>query len=94
MCGIRPEDVKEPEIRAKYITAIEANTAKAKKFNLQLQLHRLDKRMSDFVDQFLIGMYTQLPLDLNELEKNLHLFGIEGKRKEKILKAVNERPQK
>jgi hypothetical protein len=93
-CGIRPEDVKEREIRAKYIAAIEANTVKAQKLNLQIQLHRLDRRMPDFVDQFLIGMYSQPPLDLTELEKNLRLFNIEGERKEKILKSVNESFQK
>lgn len=87
-CGIRPEDVKETAVRAKYIEAIEANTAKAKKYNLQLQLHRLDKRMTEFIDQFLIGVYGTPPFDFDELERNLDLFGIKDERKNRILEAV------
>ena len=90
MPGIRPEDVKDPAVREKYIAAIKANTIKARKFNLQLQLHRLDKTLPDFVESFLVQMYSMPPLRLDELKNNLRLFSLEDERKERIINSVSQ----
>jgi hypothetical protein len=86
--GIEPDDIKEPEIRAKYMTAIEANKAKAETYNLQIELHRLDKELPDFIEKFFIELYSQPPDERQVLEKNLRLFNIADDRKEKILEVV------
>lgn len=90
MCGIRPEDVKEPEIREKYVAAIDANAERAKAYNKQMLIHRIMKTFPAFVDQFLVGMYSQPPLDISELAGVLNSFGITGARKENILANVKQ----
>jgi len=89
MCGIRPEDVKEPEVRKRYQAAIDANAAKAKKYNYQLLLGRINERLPKFVDQFVIGMYSQKPKNLNELERVLSSLGITDGRRSAILENVD-----
>jgi RNA-splicing ligase RtcB len=88
MCGIRPDDVKEPEIREKYIAALNANVARAKIYNNQMLIHRIMKTFPTFMDQFLGGMYRQPPEDLAELAGVLNSLGIKGARKENIISGV------
>jgi hypothetical protein len=93
--GIRPEDVKELDIRAKYIAAIETNKAKAEKYNSQLELQRLDKKLPGMIDRVLTELYSHPPLNTEELERHFSNFKIQGERKDKIQKAVmNSRAQK
>jgi len=86
--GMRPEDIKEPDVRAKYEKAIEENNKKAKRFNLQVELQRIDKNLLKFVEDFLIQMYSVLPIDITELDKNLSAFGIKGDKAEAIKKVI------
>lgn len=94
MPGIKPENVKEPEIRAKYEEAIEANKQKAFKYNEQVVLHRIDKQLNEFIEKFLINLYSEPPFDIvkiNNLIKSLKIEDLE--RKERILKAITDSKQ-
>jgi hypothetical protein len=88
--GIRPEAVKEPDIRAKYIEAIAVNQAKAEKYNLQVQLQKLDKVLPEFVERVLIEFYSLEPTNMKELEASVRLFGFSSEIKQKILMGVNK----
>ena len=54
LCGIRPDDIKETDVKASYQEALDLNRSKGKKYNLQYKLHKLDSEMPQFVDRFLI----------------------------------------
>lgn len=89
MAGIRSEDVKEPDIRAKYLEAIAANRAKAEKFNLQIQLQKLDKKFSEFVERIFVDFYTIEPRNSDELAANLRLFELNDLTKQRIIDKIN-----
>ena len=88
--GIRPEDIREPDIRAKYIEAISVNKLKAEKYNLQVQLQKLDKILPEFVERVLVEFYRLPPSNAKELEATVSLFGFNPDVKQKILKTANE----
>jgi hypothetical protein len=76
--GITPESIKDPEIRRKYEKAIEINKQKAFKYNEQIILHKINKQFDEFVEKFLIDMYSEPPFNTAELSKFLKSFKIEG----------------
>jgi hypothetical protein len=92
--GSRPEDIKEPDIRAKYEEAIRANAVKIKRRNLQIELQHLDKRLPDFVENFLVQMYSIPPHNLEQLREDIKAFNLQSERAEGILKAVGEEMKK
>jgi hypothetical protein len=92
--GSRPEDIKEPDIRAKYEEAIRANAVKIKRRNLQIELQHLDKRLPDFVENFLVQMYSIPPHNLEQLREDIKAFNLQSERTERILKAVGEEMKK
>jgi hypothetical protein len=87
-CGIRPEEIREPDIRHSYQRAVEQNRVNVRKFNEQRQLHRLIKPFSAFIDQFIIGMYRQSPYEEAELMRVLDRFEIYGDRRAAIMISV------
>lgn len=91
LCGIRPEDIREAEIREEYIALIEVNRQKTRRFNSQLQIHRIMKSFPAFLNQFIIGMYSQEPADFGEMESVMESFAIDNDRKEKIRQTVKKR---
>ena len=92
--GVNPDNIREPEIRAKYKESIKANTLKAKKYNMQVQLKKLDKTLPEFVESFLIQMYSAFPSDLNKLKKDIDTFNLEGNRSERVIKEVIQNQDK
>jgi hypothetical protein len=89
--GIRPEDIKEPDIRAQYEQAIKANQQKATKYNEQIVLHRIDKHVDDFTEKFLINLFSRPPFDPQQIDEILTTLKIDdAERKKKILNAVEE----
>lgn len=88
VCGIRPDDIKEPNLRARYREAIDSNILKAKKYNLQYKLHELDKEMPQFVDRFLVSLYSRPPFDRADLDRSLNALGIAGPRGDRIIAMV------
>ena len=89
VCGTKPEDIRDVAIRDEYITAIERNNAKARRFNAQLQIHRLIPMFPGFIDRFVIGLYTQPPSDRVHLIQALDQLRILDDRRTAIMKAVD-----
>jgi hypothetical protein len=91
MPGIRPDIIKEPDIRAAYLKAIDANRGKAEHFNLQIQLHRLQNTLPDVVEKIFINLYSVGPEDAKGLESNLRLFGFSSNLRGKIRNEIQLR---
>jgi hypothetical protein len=72
--GVRPEDIKEPVVRTMYEDAIAKNKTKADRFNLQVQLQKLDKTFPVFVERVLVEFYSMGPSDAEDLRRKLDLF--------------------
>lgn len=89
--GIRPEDIKEPDIRVRYIEAIAANKSKAERYNLQVQLQKLDKVLPQFVERVFVEFYSLEPNKIKELEANMRLFGLATETRQRILDSVKQR---
>ena len=90
LCGISPDSIKEPDVRANYISEIEKNRQKASQFNMQLEIHRIMSRFDNFVDRFLIGMYSQPPYDSAGLVRSMDRLDILGDRRTVITSAVSK----
>ena len=90
LCGIAAEQIKQPEIRAKYVENVEANIAKGRKYNQQHKLRQMDKELAPFVDRFLVSAFGRPPFDNEALERSLAVLGIEGARKDAIVARVLE----
>ena len=88
--GTNPKDIKEPEIRIKYEELIKVNSLKAKKYNLQTQLQKLDKTLPNFIEDFLIQMYSVSSYDVNKLKKDIAPFNFGKEESEKIINEINK----
>ncbi len=86
--GVAPESVKDPEQRAQYEAAIEANRRKAQRYRTQLKLRRLKDRFLPQVEKQLIAVYSQLPHDLEELEGLIEKSAPDADARHRILSAV------
>ncbi len=88
LCGIRPEDVKESDLRERYREALELNKIKGEKYNLQYKIHQIDSEMPRFIDKFLISLYSKPPFANSELVNNLTELKITGPRRDAIIRSV------
>ena len=88
MPGINPSDIRDPVVKGKYIDAIEVNKEKAIKYNLQLQLQKLDQILPSFIEKFIIDLYSQSPFKESELEQIFADFKIENEKKSQILRSI------
>jgi hypothetical protein len=91
MPGIKPQDIKEPEIRAKYLRAIAENKAKAERFNLQVQLHRMTKTLPEFIEKMLINLYGLDPIDQVEIEMKLRMFDLDYAAKSRVMTSISSK---
>lgn len=88
MPGISPNNIKEPEIRAKYEEAIKINRLKQEKCSFQNQLQKLDKTLPTFVENFLIQMYSVFPANMESLDKNLESFELGKDASDRIINRI------
>lgn len=69
--GVAPARIKDPDARARYEAAIEANQEKARYYAAQTDLRRLDERMTSRIEAFIKRAYTDSPEDQTELRTAL-----------------------
>jgi hypothetical protein len=90
-CGIAPEGIRDPELRAKYSAAIAANTAKAKKFNQQYKLRAIGERFTAHAEQYLVRVYSKPPYNLEELKVYLNERLANRDLRERIVNEVKKK---
>jgi hypothetical protein len=65
--GVEPERIDDPAARAQYQAAIAANDAKIEHYRLQVELRRLDERITPRAETFVREAYSSDPRDQAEL---------------------------
>jgi len=88
--GVSPEAIRDPDARAKYEAAIEANRKKAEEYNKQDKLRSLGKRFLPLAERTLVQAYRTPPRRNEELRKHLRAFLPDGDVEARILSAVQE----
>ena len=87
--GIDPNDIKEPEVRAQYESALKQNAEKAAHGLFQTRLHNIDQSANIFAESFLRHNYTASKEDQSELENLMKQAKLSPARIQK-LKALFE----
>src|SRR3989442_10762783 len=86
--GIAPEAIKDPQLRARYEAAIQANKQKIERFNRQHLLHKLEEEFTKNLRTFLVGAYSKPPFDLAELMYYLNTNITDDQLRQGILNEV------
>jgi hypothetical protein len=86
--GADPALIADPKARAEYKKAIAANRAKANRFRLQINLHRLNERIPPRVEAFIRASYTSAPADQRELKTAIDTMITNPRRKADLLKLL------
>ena len=72
--GAAPEAVEDPELRARYIQAIEANRKRTEYYGVQYKLRKLNDRFFKRAESYIIRAYSRRPPAQEELRANLEEF--------------------
>lgn len=83
--GLAPEQVKDPELRAQYQRAIDANNQKAERNRTQAALRRTRDMFSKVMEAYLVRSYSRLPDNVAELEANLKKYSVDASTRTIIL---------
>ncbi len=83
--GVNPQVIKESEIKEKYMASLAANKAKADKLNFQIQIRRMKEQIPSFLEKVLTDFYSLDPKNPKELEKNIRMFKLDQKTRQRIL---------
>jgi hypothetical protein len=88
--GVEPERIDDPAARAQYEKAIAANQAKIDHYRLQVELRRLDERITPRAERFIHDSYTSDPRDLAELRVAIDQSVTNPTRKTALSKLVSQ----
>jgi hypothetical protein len=86
--GMAPSAIKDPQLRAEYEAAIEANRKKNERYHQQSTAAKLKKYWVPEAERFLIGAYMKPPAANAELEALLNTYISDADRRARLLKAV------
>lgn len=89
-----PEAIKDPTIRAEYETALKEYSQKVEYHNRQRQLRRTRKRFMAQASGYIVGAYSVLPFDLNQLKSLLDEYNMDPDIARGITDAVKEANEK
>lgn len=92
--GVSPKHIKDPQLRAQYQAAINANAEKAKKLWEQTFLRSLAKEYSVSLQKLLVKVYSTSPYNIEELEHYLDKYLTDKELKTRILRGVEEAIQR
>lgn len=84
---VDPATIPDPAVRAEYERALKASKDYEKRYDVQLQLRRIDERAMRFVERFLAERYTNSE-DRQEFEELLSASPVNDLRKEKLRALV------
>lgn len=86
--GADPALIDDPKARADYENAIAANRAKADRYRLQIDLRRLEERISPRAEAFIRNAYTSVPGDQEALKTAIDRIMQNPQRKARLLKLL------
>jgi hypothetical protein len=89
--GVAPEQVSDPQLRARYVAAIEANRQKAARYKVQTTARKLQKRWVPEAERFLIRSYMNTPDRVDELRTLLTKHLTDADARSRILDAVKNK---
>lgn len=87
--GADPALIDDPKARAEYEKAIAANRAKADHYRLQINLRRLDERITPRAEAFIRNFYTPAAIDQKELQTAIDEIIRDPRRKAGLLKLLS-----
>ena len=87
--GMSPDLIKDPQLRAEYEKAIEANAKKMKYYNHQYKLRQNEDFFVRYATKYISMVYSRPPIDLNELKNLLNEYQIP----ENMQKLIKEKLQ-
>ena len=87
--GVTPATLKDPVARSNYEATIRANNEGIQRGNIQVALHKLDKRASESAEMFLKAYYAASVVDKKELGELLAASKLASMRKQHIVKTMN-----
>lgn len=88
--GADPAVIEDPKARAQYEQEITANRAKADRYRLQVELRRINERISEGCQIFVHRSYTSSSGDKTELRTNIEKIIKEPHRRASLLKTLVE----
>lgn len=89
--GTAPEAVIDQKLRATYMAAIAANSAKAQDYNKQIELKSLDGLFTKKAEGYIVRVYAQPPYNLEEVERHLNASGLDQTIRKRVLSEVVKR---
>jgi hypothetical protein len=89
-CGIAPEVIKDPKLRAEYEASITANNEKARRFNQQYNLRLIGEYLPKEAEQYLTRAYSKPPYNLEELKGDLDEYLTDKTLKARIVNEVKK----
>jgi hypothetical protein len=88
--GMAPDQIKDPTLRARYQSAIDANNKKAEAYRTQSALHRTRDTYRKVMEAYLIRSYSRPPDNTKELEAKMRKHLVDEETRERILNEGKE----
>lgn len=86
--GMSPDMIQDPNLRAQYQSAIEANRRKAENFRTQSALYKMREIFRERMKSYLIRAYSRPPEKTKELEEVLRKYFVDENMLTSLLNAV------
>jgi len=81
---VNPASIPDPEARARYVQALQANKDAQHRYSVQLELRRIDERAMLFFERFVADRYGSSEQDRKELDELLAASPVNEARKEHV----------
>ncbi len=91
LSGMSPDGIKDPQLRAQYVAAIEANRKKAERYSEQRIARRLKEHWVKGAQRHIIFVYMEPPDAKHELKQLLSEYGIDAETSTMLLDAVEKK---
>ncbi|MEM6725539.1 MAG: hypothetical protein AAF598_15975 [Bacteroidota bacterium] len=88
--GVSPDAIDDPQLRATYQKAIKANRVLIEQYTYQNQLLQMAPSFQQTASQYLIHLYSQVPVDIAELQQLLLTYVGNTSAVEAILLAITK----
>jgi len=88
--GLAPEQIKDPELRAQYQRAIDANNQKAERNRTQAALRRTQDMYGNVMEAYLVRSYSRPPHNAGELEKILKKYSVDATTRTRIFDKLRD----
>lgn len=88
--GVCPRAIKDPELRAEYEAAIEANRKKNEEYKRQRMLRKVKRRFSPRLEKTIVTAYSRPPHDMKELAQFVRIYIEDQPMRERIEEAVQK----